>query len=694
MMNILFNSYDKNKKLCIILNAHDLLIFLNKINNLIKMSWIYYCNFIVVTPNDMISEIVKNVFNDKVDILIKVDNDMLRVGCKITVYKYLVENKFIDDIKWILHLHTIDNQQWYDDLINPITSNDIINSLIYDKIDDNIKMISSLECKTFINSDIDKLNNIFDINLIQNTYNKNYIKYDVYWKYNIYIKYGYTNIKDVKNYYTNHNKNEPWCIYNYTDLKNENLTHYSYTAGDIFWISGSIIKDYLSLVYPAINCDQLYIIYNISEILCSLIVQLSNKKIMYVDDIGCEIDLYLYKHFNENLKFMNNVELKNYYNNYGINDLDMIKSVYDIDVDRELYMCYIDEEHIIPEIKNNNLCENLNNSIFTSEKNQKYLVFTHNYEGGSLTFLKNILPKLGECIIISPCKNNKFLITNNINLSEQLDENQLILLINKTISTGYKLFINSIVNFPISVKKYIGNCNKIIILHDYSIISDIYHPYYFQIIPDNCNDLSLIKDNDILVTQNYRNIELFNKMCPLNKFKNLHIYEIDWPDYYKSLNKIKIYSTQLNNLLVVGKIDFNKGIEMFKDIYELYRKKYNFYVAGEVATTYISQKKYTNLEDFNEILLSYNPNGVIFTSICPETWCYTLTLMMLAQLPIYYYDIGDCTTKYRLSMYNKSYPFTHIEQLDELFNQHNQNYFYTISDEIHIPDGWNNILNQ
>ena len=65
-----------------------------------------------------------------------------------------------------------------------------------------------------------------------------------------------------------------------------------------------------------------------------------------------------------------------------------------------------------------------------------------------------------------------------------------------------------------------------------------------------------------------------------------------------------------------------------------------------------------NINELNRLLEKYKPNLLLELSIWPETYSYTLTLMMLTQLPILSLKKNmSCVVENRLSKYDKYYIF-------------------------------------
>ena len=72
----------------------------------------------------------------------------------------------------------------------------------------------------------------------------------------------------------------------------------------------------------------------------------------------------------------------------------------------------------------------------------------------------------------------------------------------------------------------------------------------------------------------------------------------------------------------------------------------------------------------------------------PETYCYTLTLKMLTNLPIGYLKKPDyCVIMNRLSSYSNKYPFNTMNELYQLIEKkHSRGYFNTIDSDIYFNE--------
>jgi hypothetical protein len=88
----------------------------------------------------------------------------------------------------------------------------------------------------------------------------------------------------------------------------------------------------------------------------------------------------------------------------------------------------------------------------------------------------------------------------------------------------------------------------------------------------------------------------------------------------------------------------------------------------------------------------HKPNIWLETSLWPETYSFTLTLMMITGLPIFYQKkTYPSVIEERLSIYKDSYGFESIDELLKNINkviQKKQNHFYTIEPTIYYNELW------
>jgi hypothetical protein len=332
-------------------------------------------------------------------------------------------------------------------------------------------------------------------------------------------------------------------------------------------------------------------------------------------------------------------------------------------------------------------------------KNILYFVLVidfNNGGGGSTIFLNRIVSKYKNY--------NTFLIVRfdgtyySLNLNEEiliddkLDIIQLTKIIEQYKTKCKKIFINHFLGYEKKFIDYIFNLNihKIGITHDYYNIFDNPQPLFINIEKTNKNLLIDINQYDTLITQNIFNYEFFSKYYK----KNIDITEL--PDFRHKDKRIDT-SNKKKICCIIGNINEIKGSNNFEKMYKLFSKKYidvEFVVIGYInCKNFENFNTYNSMEDFNNLLLKYKPNIIIELSIWPETYCYTLTLSMITDLPILYLKKPDKSViKNRLNNYDKAYEFDSIDTLYQLICRHSQNYFYTINPIISYDKYWNDLF--
>ena len=337
---------------------------------------------------------------------------------------------------------------------------------------------------------------------------------------------------------------------------------------------------------------------------------------------------------------------------------------------------------------------------------KKLIIFDHNLGGGTATFI-NFLISYGTInnhnyILIKPRVESSYYVYDSSTKELKCSDSFQLIQLLKSYEGKRQVVINSIIGFDQSIKiylKYCKNDRKILILHDYSLCSEIYNPYYHEIRDEGKNEnMNIFNTNDILIASDYRNIELLYICCDKkNKsFFPKEIYVFRWPDYTSPTNgsekRIKVKNEKIKgkkNILVIGYISTKKGSQIISYVHNFLNDKYNLFVAGGISDPSIPQQSYGSFSAFNSILVKFKPHMILFTSIFLETWCYALTLGMLTQLPIIYYNNGDSVTVNRLKQYRRSYPFDSIDQLEHVISTvKEKKHFELISGDVDIDDNW------
>ena len=267
-----------------------------------------------------------------------------------------------------------------------------------------------------------------------------------------------------------------------------------------------------------------------------------------------------------------------------------------------------------------------------------------------------------------------------------------------------KIFVNHFIEFDNKFVKYILNLKilKIGITHDYYNIFSKPQPTFKileELLNNSVNDSPIdINMYDVLITQHESNLDTFSKYYK----KNIKVVEL--PDFKHSLNR---YETNNDKIMccIIGNINKIKGIDKLKQLIKYnnqYKTKIEFCVIGYISDIPAFNKEipdfdsfcpYNNIDEFNNLLIKYNPNIIIELSMWPETYSYTLTLSMLTELPILYLNKPDNSVVLdRLKNYEKAYSFEEEDNLVELIKMHKQNYFYTVIPVIYYNVFWSNLF--
>ena len=316
------------------------------------------------------------------------------------------------------------------------------------------------------------------------------------------------------------------------------------------------------------------------------------------------------------------------------------------------------------------------------------------YGGGGSVFLNSIIKqykKYTSFIIIRNYNNYYYLTLNDEYLLLKSNLPDIQIFIQNNINKIIKIFINHIIGFECDFFDYLFSLNKntTVIIHDYFLIYN--EPQYFfnNFYNENekkSNNFNINKCDNI-ITQNIKNLNIYNNF--INDDNKIII--CDLPDFKKSLHQ---YNTNNNKSIIglIGSIVNNfKGNNVLSYIVNYYKnnKDIEFIILGETNINNIHYEKYKTITEFNNLLIKYKPNLLLELSLCPETYCYTLTLGMLTQLPILSLRKNmDCVIEERLSHYDKTHYFSTIDELTSLIYSCKQNYLYTIEEYIYYNKYW------
>jgi len=317
-----------------------------------------------------------------------------------------------------------------------------------------------------------------------------------------------------------------------------------------------------------------------------------------------------------------------------------------------------------------------------------------NYGGGTMFFLNTVIAhykhKCDFVIARNFNGNVYFYLNDDYIINDAYDINESIKFIKYYKDNITKIFVNSVIGHSPGFLNSVFELGKEItgITHDYSLLFDKPHFYYSDVENQNVSSLVDVNRFNRIITQNEENLSVYKKYI---HNPGTHIVVSPLPDYNESYQK-----TNANNAKmvvgVIGYISDIKGKYIVKKLIELSEKQgtFDLIIFGRTNIFYEKQYEYRNIVELNQLLNIYKPNIWVETSLCPETYSYTLSLMMLTQLPIFYQKkTFPSVIENRLASYSRAYSFNNIEKLDsyEIVSKC-QNYFYNISPVIFFNKFW------
>ena len=329
-------------------------------------------------------------------------------------------------------------------------------------------------------------------------------------------------------------------------------------------------------------------------------------------------------------------------------------------------------------------------------KNMILFVDMPNLGGGTTFFV--------DCIIKRYSPKTTFLIARNFDGNVQLSiNNQNILpktynpeeikkILNGLKPSISKIFVNHIIGHTKSFLKHLFTLGKEVtgITHDYLLIFNKPQFTYDQIIKKKYKLQPKIDINqfDRLFTQNIGNMYIYQDFMSTTLKKSVSV--IPLPDYYKTLERVSLSDS---DGITVGILGFISDIKGKKIVKEFIRKTKNtnvkLVIFGHIDCDYDEKYEYKGIHHLNNLLKKHKPNVLIETSICPETYSYTLTLAMITKLPIVYYKKPiPSVVSNRLKEYTKSVEVSSVDQMIDQVKHVKQNYFYTIDTDMKYDKEW------
>ena len=311
--------------------------------------------------------------------------------------------------------------------------------------------------------------------------------------------------------------------------------------------------------------------------------------------------------------------------------------------------------------------------------------------GGTTFFLDTIISKYckNQTFVIVRKMNShvRFFINNSFIIDTLYTDNTAYKFILSKINSIVKIFFNHTLGHSSSFINLLHNLpkHKTYITHDFYCLTDNCHPYVHNIINfmDFKPDLSMY---DCIITQNIENIKFLQH--GLTNKSNIIVSPL--PDYKYSDNLIE---TSNNKIIVgiIGAISKIKGLDILHQIIKTFQNTQIEIIVFGITNipNFKSYYPYKNISELNNLLIKHKPNILIETSLWPESYCYTLTLAMITQLPILYlYKPFDSVIKNRLATYKNAYEYKNINEFKLLVYSKKQDFFYTIKTTVYYPSFW------
>ena len=329
------------------------------------------------------------------------------------------------------------------------------------------------------------------------------------------------------------------------------------------------------------------------------------------------------------------------------------------------------------------------------------LFITHNFKGGTIQYENNFVQEQnGNVIVLKIITHGKILaysIENKANGEKcLLNKNSFSEILNYKYK---KIIVNSLVGtdnikeiFAI-LKKYKINHQTvplIYLVHDFHCICPKYNLiakkefcylncHYqkckFHYYPD-CTVMPIHKWRELwynflrcideIVCFSVSSKELILKAYPHLNAKKITIYphNMDWCHF----SPIKITSVQEPRIAIVGKVDtIPKGKLVVQEILAKASVAIPFYFIGTTSKEIKSKRKNVfyygryNHDRLQDILEEQKINFVVFPSVCPETFSYLVSELIMMDLPIICFDYGAQAEK--ISHYNKGIVVKNSEEM-------------------------------
>ena len=330
--------------------------------------------------------------------------------------------------------------------------------------------------------------------------------------------------------------------------------------------------------------------------------------------------------------------------------------------------------------------------------------------GGGTTFFVNSLishysPKTTFLVARNFNRKLQLSVNNTTILKKTYTKDESVELLDKIKDKISFIFVNHIIEHTKAFLQKLFKLNKKVvgITHDYLLLfSEPQFTFEEYLSKNFSKEFSLqsklnINQFDLVITQNIGNMYIYHQH--MTKDTRERVSVVGLPDYTKSLKKIKNSNTDVVVVGILGNITYIKGsLIVLEFIKKTKNTNVKLVVFGSIIddTDYPHQYPYKGIAHLNRLLTEHKPNVIIETSICPETYSYTLTLGMLTRLPILYYKKPiPCVVTDRLSRYKKSYECKNVKEMIKYAVKLSQPYLYTIDESSFVVNSqWDTFFGQ
>jgi hypothetical protein len=301
-----------------------------------------------------------------------------------------------------------------------------------------------------------------------------------------------------------------------------------------------------------------------------------------------------------------------------------------------------------------------------SEKiNRTVLHVLHSFGGGTEVYVDNLISSF-------PLYNHVKVKLTGDNVSEVNGvKNMAFIFIHSLLVGGREKICKNVMEYLINV-----NVKKFIIIHDYHLLYPTNPGPERQYIEDTVpfdlpwlqrvfspSSVDRVYFNSENTRKHYERYITSPNYRYLYNVPDIFIYSERIPYLIKDKHNDKV------NMALLGNFQHckHKGGDLARKIFTLLEDKVNFYIFGEmdnVGDNITVLGKYRNETIYN-LISAYNISGFFFTSLCEETYSYTLSIALNTGLPIFYHRAGAYID--RLKNYENCYPYEEVTEIRESF---------------------------